>query len=105
MRNRYLIIFGMAIAVMVALFLTDPAAGLLSFEKVPVSAIALLGVFAVFIAVGCAHISRKGLFDWFDMQEYATKALTDPVGSGLVVVGVCYVLGQLIAAFAGALPR
>lgn len=51
-----------------------------------------------FIAVAFSHVLRRLLFPSIDLQSFMRQAFSDPVGAGLVAVGICYVLGTLISA-------
>lgn len=75
-----------------ALFMTD-------VDRGASTAIWFLGAASGIIAVALAHLSRKGLFDYIDMQEYAKKAAETPLGSAIVFLGVCVVVNALIGLF------
>lgn len=61
------------------------------------TAIWLLGAASGIIAVALTHLSRKGLFDYLDLQEYARKASETPLGSAIVFLGVCIVMHGLLS--------
>ena len=42
------------------------------------------------------HLVRRILFPYMDFKEYMRKALEDPVGSGLVVLGVSLIIAVTI---------
>lgn len=89
-RNVLLVLF--PILLTLALFFTD-------VDKGATTAIWFLGMGTGVIAVALAHLSRKGLFDYIDMQEYAKKASETPLGSAIVFLGVCVVLYGLLGLF------
>ena len=94
MRARNLLIFGGSALVLGALLLTDPDGGL-------ATGLGLLGVASGLIAVAVAHMVRKGLFDYLDLQRIAERACETAQGAGLVFVGVCIVLAALLTLFSG----
>lgn len=89
-RNVLLVVFPILLAA--ALFFTD-------VDKGVTTATWFLGLGTYVLAVAMAHISRKGLFDYIDMQEYAKKASETPLGSAIVFLGVCVVLVGLLGVF------
>lgn len=78
-------------AVLGALLATDPDKGLMTGMLVMALATPVL-------AVAFAHLARKGLFDYLDMQQLAEDAKTQP-GRGLVFLGVCIVIAALLGLF------
>lgn len=54
-------------------------AGTLSFLIILVSSI---------LYVGLLHLSRKGLFDYLDLEEYFKKAKLSPEGAGMALIAV-----------------
>lgn len=89
-RNVLLVVFPILLAM--ALFFTD-------VDKGATTATWFLGLGTYVLAVAMAHLSRKGLFDYIDMQEYAKKASETPLGSAIVFLGVCVVLYGLLGVF------
>lgn len=83
--------FGTAL-VMIALFMTD-------VDKGASTAIWVLGAVSGIIAVALAHLSRRALLDYLDLEEYAKKASETPLGSAIVFLGVCVVTHGLIGLF------
>ncbi|MDO8771912.1 MAG: hypothetical protein Q7K57_25005 [Burkholderiaceae bacterium] len=94
MRFRNLFIIFSLLAVGSGLFLTDPDKGINT-------GIWLLSVATGVVAVAAAHLSRKGLFDYLDMEVLAKKASEEPTGAGLVFIGVCIVIFGLLGVFGG----
>lgn len=92
MRFRYWFMgFGSA-AVLASLLLTDPDKGLMT-------GMLALALVTPVLAVAFAHLARKGLFDYLDLQKVAENAGHAPVGSGLVFLGVCIVIAALLSLF------
>ena len=92
MRFRYVFMgFGSA-AILGALLATDPDKGLMTGMLVMALATPVL-------AVAFAHLARRGLFDYLDLQKVAENAGHAPVGSGLVFLGVCIVIAALLGLF------
>jgi hypothetical protein len=63
------------------------------------TAIWFLSAGTLIIAVALTHISRRGLFDYIDMEEYAKKASETPLGSAIVFLGICVVTNGLLGLF------
>lgn len=92
MRFRYVFMgFGVA-AVLGALVATDPDKGLMT-------GMLLMALATPVLAVAFAHLARRGLFDYLDLQQVAGEAQKGPTGAGLVFVGVCIVIAALLGLF------
>lgn len=91
MRFRTVLIVLVPLLVVAGLLLTDPEKGL-------TTGMFLMALNVGFLAVAAAHVSRKGLFDYLDMEKLAEDAKTQP-GRGLVFLGVCIVLAALLGLF------
>lgn len=92
MRFRYLFMgFGSA-AILATLLATDPDKGLMTGMLV-------LALATPVLAVAFAHLARRGLFDYLDMQKVAERAQEGPTGAGLVFLGVCVVIFGLLGLF------
>jgi len=88
MRFRYWFMgFGSA-AILAALLLTDPDKGLMTGMLV-------LALVTPALAVAFAHLARRGLFDYLDMEKLANEANE----KGLVFLGVCIVIAALLGLF------
>lgn len=92
MRTRNILIIGTPIAIILGLLLTDP-------DKGVSTAMWALGSVSGLVAVALSHFSRKGLFDYIDMEKIAEKAYENPVGAGLVFLGISQVLSALLSLF------
>lgn len=91
-RYRKMILIGGSLLVIAYLFLSDPNDGELTIPF-------LAKLATPIIAVWFAHIARKALFDYLDMQAIAKKARETATGSGLVFLGVCIVIFGLLGLF------
>ncbi len=102
MRFRHKFIVGGSAVALLALLVTDPSQGVST-------ALLLLGIVVGLVAVLFAHLARKALFDYLDMEQLYRRANDTPTGSGLVFLGVCLVIAALLmlfgpAARAGTIP-
>lgn len=91
-RLRKVVLIGGSLLVVLYLFLSDPNDGELTIPF-------LAKLATPIIAVWFAHIARKALFDYIDMQAIAKKARETATGSGLVFLGVCIVIFGLLGLF------
>lgn len=94
MRFRHKFITGGSIVVLLALLATDPSQGVST-------GLLLLGVVTPLVAVLFAHLARKALFDYLDLEHLAGRAENTPTGAGLVFLGVCIVIAALLTLFGG----
>jgi hypothetical protein len=92
MRARTVLIGGGTALVLASLLMTDPDGGM-------ATGLGLLAVASGVIKVAFAHLARRGLFDYLDLQRVAEKAQQTPLGAGLVFVGVCLVISALLGLF------
>lgn len=92
MRFRYVFMGAGSAAILATLFATDPDKGLATGMLVMALATPVL-------AVAFAHLARRGLFDYLDLQRVAEKAQRESTGSGLVFLGVCIVIAALLGLF------
>lgn len=91
MRFRHIFMgFGSA-AILAALVVTDPDKGL-------ATSMLVLSLATPVLAVAFAHLARRGLFDYLDMQKLAEDSKTMP-GRGLVFLGICIVIYGLLGLF------
>lgn len=83
-----------SLAVLAALYITDPDHGL-------GTGMILLGLVTPVIAVAFAHLARKALFDYSeaDMQRLFREALKSPTGAGLALLSMALVLYGLLGLF------
>lgn len=88
-RFRFWGLWGSSAAVVSLLWWTDPDGG-------QSTGLMLLGLWACIIAVGIAHLSRKALFDYLNLQQVADEARQSPTGAGLVFLGACIVIAALL---------
>lgn len=95
MRFRYKFIGGGSLLAILALLVSDPDGG-------SMTAIFGVGLISTLLAVLLAHLARKALFDYLDLQALAEKAKESPEGAGRVFMGVCVVLAALLLLFGGA---
>lgn len=63
----------------------------------PWGLLAAMGVYAAAIS----HVLRRCFFPYLDLMQVAFKAMTHPIGAGLVFVGVCVVLAALLSLMSG----
>lgn len=96
-RNRTVVVFGGAIAGILAMLYTDTSPG----KGVTLSV--LMGAVVTLIGVACAHIVRKGLFDYPDagMGKLFSQASKSSTGSGLALVAISIVLAAALMLFSG----
>ena len=94
MRFRYLFIFLGSLAVLSALFATDPDRGV-------TTGMLLLSLVTPLLAVLFAHLGRKALHDYpeADARHLFRKAGEHPVGAGLALVALSIVLFGLLGLF------
>jgi hypothetical protein len=94
MRFRTLFIAGGSVAVMAALFATDPDRGIST-------GMLLLALVTPVLAVAFAHLARKALMDYpeADMQSLFRRAGESPTGAGLALVALALIVSALLALF------
>lgn len=96
-RFRHLFLLGGSIAVLAALFFTDPDQGI-------TTGMLLLTLVTPILAVGFAHLARKALHDYpeADARALFAKAKESPTGAGLALVALAVVFLGLMILFSGA---
>lgn len=96
-RFRHLFLLGGSIAVLAALFLTDPDQGI-------TTGMLLLTLVTPILAVGFAHLARKALHDYPEADARALFAVAkqSPTGAGLALVALAVVFLGLMILFSGA---
>lgn len=92
MRFRYIFMgFGSA-AILATLFATDPDKGL-------ATSMLIMALATPILAVAFAHLARRGLFDYLDLEQVAKRAQEGSTGAGLVFLGACIVIYGLLGLF------
>lgn len=93
-RHRHIFILGGSLAVLAALWVTDPDRGLST-------SMLLLALVTPVLAVAFAHWARKALHDYpeADMRALFAEAGKSPVGAGLALVALALVFSALIGLF------
>lgn len=51
---------------------------------------------AIFVIVGVAHIIRRVLFPYLDLEEVENQASLSSTGAGLVFLGTCILISAVI---------
>ena len=95
MRARHILLYGGTLAVLVALFITDPD------SRGITTGLLLLQIVTGVLAVAFAHWVRTGLHDYpeADMRKLFAKAAQDPIGAGLALVALSLVFSALVGMF------
>lgn len=95
LRPRHYLIYGGCLAVLVALFVTDPD------SRGVTTGLLLLQIATGLVAVGFAHMARKGLHDYpeADMRKMFARAGEHPIGAGLALIALSIVLSALLGLF------
>lgn len=96
-RFRHLFLLGGSIAVLAALFFTDPDQGI-------TTGMLFLTLVTPVLAVGFAHLARKALHDYPEADARALFAVAkqSPTGAGLALVALAVVFLGLMILFSGA---
>ena len=94
MRFRIIFMAGGSLAVLAALFLTDPDGGV-------ATGMVLLGLVTPILALAFAHLARKALFDYdeADMQKLFARAGETSVGAGLALVALAVIISGTLSLF------
>ena len=95
MRARHALLYGGTLAVLVALYITDPD------SRGVTTGLLLLGIVTGLLAVAFAHWARKGLHDYpeADMRRLFARASQDPIGAGLALIALSLVFSALLGLF------
>ena len=88
-RTRNLLLIGGTILVALFMFWSDPNGGALTTTLAAQLATPV-------IAVWFAHLARKALFDYADMQEMYNKAKSSALGAAIIFASMCLVLFALL---------
>jgi hypothetical protein len=94
MRFRNLFLAGGSALTLGVLLFSDPNGGALTAST-------LIQLATAVIAVGFAHLARRALFDYLNLEVLYQKAKESATGAGLVFLGVCVVLFGLLGLFGG----
>lgn len=102
MRFRHVYIgFGTFFVIVLSL-LTDPDGGLI--QALPFGAGTLATIVILFKAIlytALLHITRKGLIDYYDMEEFLNKSKQTSEGAGQAMIGVgLYTVAMAIVIYA-----
>jgi hypothetical protein len=92
LRFRNIFMIGGTLIVMLYLFISDPNGGNMTLP--------FLGKLATpIVAVWFAHLARRALFDYADMETLLKKARETATGAGLAFVGLCIIIYGLLGLF------
>lgn len=102
MRFRTVYIGLGSILVLLVHLLTDPQAGLIHALPFGASTIATLVILTKAILYNAVlHLTRKGLMDYFDMEEFMNKAKETSEGAGQAIIGAgLYTIAMAIVTYA-----
>lgn len=86
-RYVYMVIF--SILTLALLFLTDPDAGIIQGLGVGAGFVATLALLTkIVLYITAQHVSRKGLYDYVDLQLFFEKALQEPTSAAIALVAM-----------------
>jgi hypothetical protein len=91
-RFRNIFMIGGTLIVMVYLYLSDPNGGNLTIPF-------LAKLATPVVAVWFAHLARRALFDYADMETLLKKARETATGAGLAFLGLCIIIYGLLGLF------
>lgn len=90
-RHIYMIIGGTLVTLL--WLLSDPDTGILNALPIGASTIAMLLILLkTVLYVAMLHVSRRALIDYIDFKIYFIKALDEPTGAGLAIVGISIIM-------------
>ena len=92
LRSRNLILVGGTLLVMLFMYWSDPNGGALTATLTAQLATPV-------VAVWFAHIARKALVDWADMEDLYFRAKESAVGAAIIFASMCAVLFALLGLF------
>ena len=72
-----------------------PALVVLAFD-LPVLLTLLYSLSAILVVVAMAHVMRRVLFHYIDMEEVENRASMSSTGAGLVFLGVCILTSAVV---------
>ena len=91
-RFRNIFMIGGTIIVMLYLFISDPNGGNMTIPF-------LAKLATPIVAVWFAHLARRALFDYADMESLLKKARETATGAGLSFLGLCVIIYGLLSLF------
>lgn len=101
-RFRYVYMVMGCIFVTLLLLVSDPDAAIIQNMPIGASTAAtFILLFKTVLYAAILHVTRKGLFDYVDLNEVYTSALRTPEGAGRVFMGMglfCVAISILIFA-------
>jgi len=92
LRFRNVFMIGGTLIVLLYLFISDPNGG-----NMTVPFLAKLAT--PIVAVWFAHLARRALFDYADMESLLKKARETATGAGLTFLGLCLIIYGLLSLF------
>jgi hypothetical protein len=92
LRFRNIFMIGGTIIVMLYLFISDPNGGNMTIPF-------LAKLATPIVAVWFAHLARRALFDYADMEALMKKARETATGAGLTFLGLCLIIYGLLSLF------
>jgi hypothetical protein len=92
LRFRNIFMIGGTLIVMIYLYLSDPNGGNLTIPF-------LAKLATPIVAVWFAHLARRALFDYADMEALMKKARETATGAGLAFLGLCLIIYGLLSLF------
>ena len=92
LRFRNVFMIGGTLIVMVYLYLSDPNGGNMTIPF-------LAKLATPVVAVWFAHLARRALFDYADMEALMKKARETATGAGLTFLGLCLIIYGLLGLF------
>ncbi len=99
-RARHVLIFGGSLLFVLSRFATDPDGGFIRSFPVFGSTLAEISNLSWFVlALAAAHVGRRGLFDYIDLQRVFRKAMEHPIGAGAIFLAVALVMHGVLGLF------
>lgn len=92
LRFRNIFMIGGTLIVLLYLFISDPNGGNMTLPF-------LAKLATPIVAVWFAHLARRALFDYADMESLLKKARETATGAGLSFLGLCVIIYGLLSLF------
>ena len=92
LRPRNYILIGGTLLVMLFMWYSDPNGGALTTTLIAQLATPV-------VAVWFAHVARKALFDYTDLQEIYERAKETSIGAAIIFASTCIVIFGLLGLF------